>query len=68
MKELAKSFGLQARGLAGEHSAMDKEGTADISPLARFGVTEAIVANKLWEGLKKLYDIEIEKPAEKVQA
>ena len=48
LKELAKSFGLQARGLAGEHSAMDKEGTADITPLARFGVTEAIVANKLW--------------------
>lgn len=42
---------------------MDKEGTADISPSARFGVTEAIVTNKLWEGLKKLYDIEIEKKA-----
>ena len=39
---------------------MDKEGTADISPSARFGVTEAFVSNKLYEGLKKLYKIEAE--------
>ena len=44
LKELAKSKGLQARGMGGEHSAMDENGTADISPLARFGVTEAFVA------------------------
>ena len=37
---------------------MDKEGTADISPSARFGVTQAIVTQKLFEGLKKLYAIE----------
>ncbi len=43
LKELAKRFGLQARGMGGEHSSMDKEGTADISPSARFGVTEAFV-------------------------
>lgn len=55
LKELAKSFGLQARGMGGEHSAMDANGTADISPSARFGVTEATVANRLFEGLKKLY-------------
>ena len=46
--------------MGGEHSAMDKEGTADISPSARFGVTEAFVSNKLYEGLKKLYKIEAE--------
>lgn len=39
LKDLAKEYGLQARGMGGEHSAMDKEGTADISPSARFGVT-----------------------------
>ena len=55
LKDLAKSFNLQARGMGGEHSAMDANGTADISPSARFGVTEAIVANRLYEGLKKLY-------------
>ena len=58
LKETAKSLGLQARGMGGEHSAMDKEGTADISPTARFGVTEAIVTNKLFEGLVRLYEIE----------
>lgn len=39
LKEEAKKRGLQARGMGGEHSAMDENGTADISPLARFGVT-----------------------------
>ena len=38
---------------------MDKEGTADISPSARFGVTEAIVTKKLYEGLKELYAVEV---------
>lgn len=38
LKEIAKRYGLQARGVGGEHSAMDSEGTADISPSARFGV------------------------------
>ena len=39
LKDLAKKFNLQARGVGGEHSAMDEKGTADISPSARFGVT-----------------------------
>jgi len=58
LKDEAKKHGLQARGVGGEHSAMDKEGTADISPLARFGVTEAFVAEKLYTGLVKLYQVE----------
>lgn len=37
---------------------MDEKGTADISPLARFGVTEAYVANKLYTGLVDLYKYE----------
>lgn len=37
---------------------MDSEGTADISPSARFGVTEAIVTKRLFEGLIKLYEYE----------
>ena len=43
LKDLAKKFGLQARGMGGEHSAMDSNGTADISPSARFGVKESYV-------------------------
>lgn len=58
LKELAKRFGLQARGVGGEHSAMDSQGTADISPSARFGVTEAVVSNRLYAGLFKLYTVE----------
>ncbi|CAD8145797.1 unnamed protein product [Paramecium octaurelia] len=60
LKEIAKQFGLQARGCGGEHSSMDKEGTADISPSARFGVTEASVTKRLYEGLIKLYEIEVQ--------
>ena len=43
LKDLARQFGLQARGMGGEHSAMDEKGTADISPSARFGVKESYV-------------------------
>ena len=38
---------------------MDENGTADISPSARFGVTEAIVAERLYNGLVQLYSIEM---------
>ena len=58
LKETAKKYGLQARGIGGQHSAMDSEGTSDISPSARFGVTEATVSNRLFNGLYKLYTIE----------
>ena len=43
LKDFARQFGLQARGMGGEHSAMDEKGTADISPSARFGVKESYV-------------------------
>ncbi|CAD8209820.1 unnamed protein product [Paramecium pentaurelia] len=65
LKDIAKSLGLQARGIGGEHSNMDSEGTADISPSARFGVTEAIVTKRLYEGLIKLYEIERNETNEK---
>ncbi len=55
LKKIAREFGLQARGLSGEHSQMDERGTADISPMARFGVTEAEVTRRLFEGLSALY-------------
>ncbi len=55
LKRIAKELGLQARGLSGEHSQMDERGTADISPSARFGVTEAEVTKRLYEGLRALY-------------
>ncbi|MCA9366922.1 hypothetical protein KC887_01495 [Candidatus Kaiserbacteria bacterium] len=60
LKATAKGFGLQARGLAGEHSNMDENGTSDISPLARFGVTEAEVTRRLNDGLTSLLKAEAE--------
>lgn len=59
LKKTAREFGLQARGLSGEHSQMDKAGTADVSPLARFGVTEAEITKRLYEGLTMLYKAEL---------
>ena len=44
--------------MGGEHSAMDSNGTADISPSARFGVKESYVTEKLYSGLISLYFIE----------
>ena len=38
---------------------MDSKGTADISPSARFGVTEANVTKTLYKGLVELYKIEL---------
>ena len=58
LKKIAKELGLQARGLSGEHSQMDENGTADISPTARFGVTEAEVTKRLYNGLVVLYAME----------
>ena len=58
LKDLARQFGLQARGMGGEHSAMDANGTADISPSARFGVKESYVTEMLYKGLINLYFIE----------
>ncbi len=58
LKNAAKKLNLQARGLAGEHSKMDDNGTSDISPMARFGVTEAEVTKILYQGLEKLFKLE----------
>ncbi len=37
---------------------MDEAGTTDISPSARFGVTEAEVTKRLYEGLSRLLEEE----------
>ena len=48
LKKLASSLKLQARGIGGEHSQMDLEGTADISPSGRFGITEKQITENLY--------------------
>jgi len=40
-KIIAKTLGLSVRGMGGEHTPIGKDGTVDISPSARFCITEA---------------------------
>jgi protein-arginine kinase len=40
-KKICKPLGLSVRGLGGEHTPIGKDGTVDISPSARFCITEA---------------------------
>ncbi|CAD8062273.1 unnamed protein product [Paramecium primaurelia] len=53
-----KSIGLQARETDREHLFIDQEGTADISSSSRFGIIEALVTKRLFEGLIVLYQLE----------
>ncbi len=56
-KELCVSLGLQARGVHGEHS--DSEGGIyDISNIRRLGVTEVEAVQALYDGTKKLIELE----------
>lgn len=56
-KELCTSLGLQARGVHGEHS--DSEGGIyDISNRRRLGVTEVESVQILYDGTKKLLELE----------
>jgi len=40
-KEITKALGLSVRGLGGEHTPIGADGTVDISPRARFCISEA---------------------------
>jgi len=40
-KAICKPLGLSVRGIGGEHTPIGKDGTVDISPSARFCITEA---------------------------
>lgn len=40
-KAIARPLGLSVRGLGGEHTPIGADGTVDISPSARFCITEA---------------------------
>jgi len=57
-KAIAKPLGLSVRGLGGEHTPIGKDGTVDISPSARFCISEAEIVTALYLGLKKLKDAE----------
>ena len=46
-KAIAKPLGLSVRGTGGEHTPIGKDGTCDISPSARFCITEAQIITAL---------------------
>jgi creatine kinase len=53
-KQIAKPLGLSVRGLGGEHTPIGRDGTCDISPSARFCITEAQIIKALYDGIKAL--------------
>jgi len=53
-KAVAKPLGLSVRGLGGENTPIGPDGTADISPSARFCISEAEIVTALYFGLKNL--------------
>merc|ERR1712166_647669 len=50
--------GLSVRGMGGEHTPIGKDGTVDISPSARFCITEAEIVTALYKGIKLLKEQE----------
>lgn len=49
---VCKPLGLSVRGLGGEHTAIGADGTVDISPSARFCISEAEIVTALYMGIK----------------
>ncbi len=57
-KAIAKPLGLSVRGIGGEHTPIGVDGTLDISPSARFCITEAEILAALYKGIVLLKDAE----------
>jgi len=53
-KAIAKPLGLSVRGLGGEHTPIGADGTVDISPSARFCISEAEIIASLYQGVALL--------------
>jgi creatine kinase len=53
-KAVCKPLGLSVRGVGGEHTAIGADGTCDISPSARFCISEAQIVTALYNGIKLL--------------
>ena len=54
VKSIAKPLGLSVRGLGGEHTPIGEDGTVDISPSARFCISEGGIITALFKGLELL--------------
>lgn len=53
-KAVCKPLGLSVRGMGGEHTPIGADGTCDISPSARFCITEAEIVTALYTGIRLL--------------
>ena len=53
-KAVCKPLGLSVRGLGGEHTPIGADGTVDISPSARFCISEAQIVTALYTGISLL--------------
>jgi hypothetical protein len=53
-KVICQPLGLSVRGLGGEHTPIGADGTVDISPSARFCITEAEIITALYQGIEQL--------------
>merc|ERR1712086_540814 len=53
-KVIAGPLGLSVRGLGGEHTPIGSDGTVDISPSARFCITEGEIVTALYKGISLL--------------
>ena len=57
-KAMLKPLGLSVRGLGGEHTPIGADGTVDISPSARFCITEAEIVTALYLGIVEVMKAE----------
>ena len=57
-KAVCKPLGLSVRGIGGEHTPVGAGGICDISPSARFCITEAEIITALYNGIKLLKEKE----------
>jgi len=55
---LAKSTGLSVRGGGGEHTPPAADGTVDVSPTSRYGVSEADTIKNLFRGACQLIELD----------
>eukprot|EP01048_Picozoa_sp_COSAG05_P015636 COSAG05_NODE_1905_length_3849_cov_524.588533_2_plen_557_part_00 len=59
VKEIATPLGLSVRGLGGQHTPIGSDGTVDVSPSARFCITEAEIITALYRGIESLQAAEV---------
>eukprot|EP00730_Choanoeca_flexa_P007626 TRINITY_DN12361_c0_g1_i1.p1 TRINITY_DN12361_c0_g1~~TRINITY_DN12361_c0_g1_i1.p1 ORF type:complete len:740 (+),score=202.17 TRINITY_DN12361_c0_g1_i1:50-2269(+) len=66
-KAVCKPLGLSVRGIGGEHTPIGEGGVCDISPSARFCITETRIITALYTGIKLLKEQEDEHAVSKVE-